>query len=371
LKRKQRALQEARDLLEKRVEERTSELATANVSLRDEIQQRSRIQSELESQKTELVAEIEERKRMEVEVERVHRQLLDVSRQAGQAEVASGVLHNVGNVLNSVNVCTTVVSDRLRQMQIANLAKAAELMQEHAGDLGRFLTADEKGRKLPLYLEKLAEHLGQEQNDLLDELKELAGNVDHIKEIVAMQQTYAKVSGLLEKVEVSELVENAIKMHSTAYLRHSVRIVREYEAVPAIIVDRHKVLQVLVNVFQNAKYACDEGGPADKQVIVRIKRRGPDRVAVEIADNGIGIAPEHLTRIFSHGFTTRKNGHGFGLHSGALAAKEMGGSFTAHSEGVGKGATFILDLPCSPPRQQPPEDSRGLVDPAWPEATPS
>jgi ligand-binding sensor domain-containing protein/signal transduction histidine kinase len=341
LRRKQLALQQARDLLETKVAERTASLVT-------EVQQRLKAQTELEGQKATLEKEIEERKRMEIEVERIHRQLLDASRQAGQAEVASSVLHNVGNVLNSVNVSTTVVSDRLRNLQISNLAKAAQLMKEHAADLGPFLCADDKGRKLPHYLEKLAQHLGREQNELLTELKDLADNVEHIKGIVAMQQSYAKVSGLTEKVAVSELVESALKMHSAAYLRHAVNVVREFQDVPPILADRHKVLQILINILQNAKYACAEGGQPDKTVRVRLQRRGQERVSIEIADNGIGIAPENLTRIFSHGFTTRKNGHGFGLHSAALAAREMGGSVTVQSQGLGRGATFTLELPVCP-----------------------
>jgi signal transduction histidine kinase len=172
--------------------------------------------------------------------------------------------------------------------------------------------------------------------------------VEHIKEIVAMQQNYAKISGAVEKVDLSDLVESAIKMHSAAYLRHSVRLVREYQDLPQIVVDRHKVLQILINIFQNAKYACDDGGKPDKIVTVRMQPRGSDRVLVEIADNGIGIAPDNLTRIFSHGFTTRKNGHGFGLHSAVLAARQMGGTLTVHSDGVGKGAAFTLELPLYP-----------------------
>jgi signal transduction histidine kinase len=262
--------------------------------------------------------------------------------------VASNVLHNVGNVLNSVNVSTTLLSERLRNLQVSNLERAAQLMEEHRGDLGRFLTTDEKGRKLPHYLGSLARHLGQEQGTLLSELKELADNVEHIKEIVAMQQSYATVSGVVEEVTVNELVENALKMHSAAYQRHGVKVVRQYQEVPPILVDRHKALQVLINILHNAKYACDEGGQAEKQVVLRIQSKGQDRIRIEIADNGIGIPPENLTRIFSHGFTTRKHGHGFGLHSAALAAKEMGGSVTGYSQGLGQGATFTIDLPLQP-----------------------
>ena len=169
-------------------------------------------------------------------------------------------------------------------------------------------------------------------------------NIEHIKEIVTMQQSYATVSGVHEIVNIRDLVEDSLRMNSGALDRHGVKLVRDFQEVPAINVDKHKVLQILVNFVRNAKYACDESGRKDKQVTVRIAR-DKDTVKISVVDNGVGITPENLTRIFAHGFTTRKDGHGFGLHSGALAAKEMGGSVSVHSDGPGLGATFTLELP--------------------------
>jgi len=349
LKNKEYALQKAHHQLETEVKKRTTELAETVTSLRYEVRQRVLVQSELEVQKTELEAEIEERKRMEMEVERIHRELLVASRQAGQAEVASSVLHNVGNVLNSVNVSTSLIRDHLGRLSGTDLEQAAQMIREHADDLGRFLTADEKGRHFPRYLSEVSQYLSHEQEYLLNEINGLAQNVEHINEIVAMQQNYASVSGVHEKVAVSEVVENGITMNLGAFSRHGIKVIREYEPVDYLTVDKHKLLQILVNILRNAKYACDESRSSGKQVTVRIKGAGSDRVCVEIADNGVGIPPENLTRIFSHGFTTRKHGHGFGLHSSALAAREMGGSLTVQSAGVGKGATFIVELPLSPP----------------------
>jgi ligand-binding sensor domain-containing protein/signal transduction histidine kinase len=349
LKNKEYALQKAHDQLETEVKKRTEELAGAVTSLRYEVRQRIVVQSELELQKTELVSEIEERKRMELEVERIHRELVAASRQAGQAEVASSVLHNVGNVLNSVNVSTSLIRDHLGRLSSSNLEQAAEMIREHADDLGRYLTTDEKGRHFPRYLSEVSQYLSNEQEYLLNEINGLAQNVEHINEIVAMQQNYASVSGVHEKVDVSEVVENGITMNMGAFSRHGIKVIREYEAVDYLTVDKHKLLQILVNILRNAKYACDESGSSEKKVTVRIKGVGKERVRVEIADNGVGIPPENLTRIFSHGFTTREHGHGFGLHSAALAAREMGGSLAVHSEGVGKGATFIMELPLNPP----------------------
>jgi signal transduction histidine kinase len=332
-------------MLRRKVEERTAEL-------KEEIEDHKRTEIQLEEKTALLEDEVEERKRLEVEKERIHKELLVTSRRAGMAEVATGVLHNVGNVLNSVNVSATLVAQKVQRSKAASVTKVAAMLNEHATDLATFLVQDEKGRKLPEYLTLLSENITHEQRQMQQELASLQRNIDHIKEIVAMQQNYARVSGVVEAAPVRELVEDALKMHAGAYQRHAVQLVREYGEVPPITTDKHKVLQILVNVLQNAKYACDESGRPNKQVTVRIVPAGTDGVRIEVADNGIGIPAENLTKIFQHGFTTRKTGHGFGLHSGANAANELGGSLTAQSHGIGAGALFILELPFRPPDTQ-------------------
>ena len=281
----------------------------------------------------------------EAKLESLHKQLVETSRHAGMAEVATSVLHNVGNVLNSVNVSASVVEERIKNSGAARLGKVLALLRENERDLAAFLTRDDKGKQLVTFLETLHEHLAAEKADLLEEIKALVRNIEHIKEIVLMQQTYAKVAGVTEVVTASELLDDAFRMHSMAYERHAIQVSREYADAPALSVDRHKAIQILVNLLQNAKYACEANQSHDRRVTLRTGVAGSGRVRMEVTDNGIGIPPENLTRIFSHGFTTRKGGHGYGLHSGALAAREMGGSLTVHSDGVGKGACFVLELP--------------------------
>jgi len=284
-------------------------------------------------------------KEAEAKLQEIHKELVVASRQAGMAEVAGSVLHNVGNVLNSVNVSASLLLDQLKRSKLPNLARAAGLVREHATDLAQFLTNDLRGRRLPAYLEQLAEHLAGEQAALLKELRSLGRNIEHLKEIVSMQQNYAKVLGVAETVQVTDLVEDALRMNAGALVRHDVRLFREYDPdLPNITVERHKVLQVLVNVIRNAKYACDDSGRADKRLTVKVTN-GTGKIRISVSDNGVGIPAENLTRIFNLGFTTRKHGHGFGLHSGALAAKELGGALLAHSDGPGQGATFTLELP--------------------------
>jgi len=289
--------------------------------------------------------DITERKRVAAELENMHKQLVDVSRQAGMAEVATNVLHNVGNVLNSVNVSTALVSEKIRESKVSNLAKVVALMRAHQNDLAAFLTQDPKGMQLCDYLDNLAQYLGKEQTGILQELESLNANVEHIKEIVTMQQSYARASGIVDKLPIVDLVEDALRMNNDALVRHEVQVVREYIATPSVPVDKHKVLQILVNLVRNAKYALDDSGRKDKRLTIRVATEGDGFVTISVIDNGVGIPPENLTRIFSYGFTTRKTGHGFGLHSGALAAKEMGGSLSVHSDGPGQGATFTLSLP--------------------------
>ncbi|MEK6677191.1 MAG: ATP-binding protein [Planctomycetota bacterium] len=291
-----------------------------------------------------------ERKRAEKEKEETQQQLVELSRRAGMAEVATNVLHNVGNVLNSVNVSATVVADKLRHSQVSDLVEVTELMQQRAGDLGTFITNDERGKLLPHFLFELGKHLVHEQDAVLQELESLTTNIGHIKDIVNTQQSYAKVSGVMEEVRLAELVDTALRLNSAAMERHKVRVVREYEKDALVLVDKHKVLQILVNLISNAKYAVESVDPDDRRMTVRIGMSvdRADVIQIVVIDNGEGIPRENLTRIFAHGFTTKKNGHGFGLHGSALSAKEMGGTLTAHSDGPDRGATFTLEIPLNP-----------------------
>ncbi len=292
-----------------------------------------------------ILLDITARKRSEAELERAHRELVDASRVSGMAEIATGVLHNVGNVLNSVCVATGVLMESIQKSKIPSVAKVSALLREHEHDLGNFMTSDNRGKQLPGYLETLTEHLSGEQEKLLKELTGLKKNVDHIKDIIALQQSYAHASGLVEVLSISSLIDDAIAMHADALSRHEVKIVREYDSIPPFKIDKHKTLQILVNLISNAKYACSDSDGDDKRTVIRLERHQENLVRIRVIDNGMGIKAENLDRIFEHGFTTKKDGHGFGLHSSAIAAVGMNGSLRVLSEGLGKGAEFVLEIP--------------------------
>ena len=283
---------------------------------------------------------------MEKEVDKIHKQLVDASRKAGMAEIATSVLHNVGNVLNSVNISTTVLEQNVIKSRVRKLTQLVRLLNDHAANLTEFLTQDSKGQKVLEYLTGLEEYLQEENTSQLQEIKELKKHMEHMVQIVAMQQDYAKTpSTICEMASLTEVVEEALRLHSASHARHEISVVKEFAQIPPFLLDRHKVLQILVNVLNNAKQACDQKTEGAKQIVVRVQASDPNKVKIEVADNGTGIAPENLQKIFNHGFTTRAQGHGFGLHSSANAAAEMHGSLTAQSEGVGKGALFTLTIP--------------------------
>lgn len=318
------ALQSAQDELEARVVERTRQLSEANAELSREVAERVKAEKQLAS---------------------AHQQLLDTARRAGMAEIASNVLHNVGNVLNGVNVSATLVADRLRRFRLDHVTRTAELITSHRDDLAEYLTQDPQGQQVPAFLDRTARHLAEEQTFMVHELEQLTGKVEHIKAIVQTQQNYAGVFGVIETVDIATIIDDAIKLNAASIDRHKVSISRDYETGILVSLDKQKLVQILVNIIKNAKDAVREKGVGERQVSVRVGIVDDNKLRIEIVDTGEGIPRENLTRIFSHGFTTKQDGHGFGLHSSANATKEMGGSLQAFSDGPGLGARFVVELP--------------------------
>jgi two-component system NtrC family sensor kinase len=284
----------------------------------------------------------------EADREKLQAQLLSASRAAGRAEVATGILHNVGNVLNSMNTSVAMINKTLTQSRVSNLGKALAMLEEHGGNLAEFLANDERGKVLPGYLNKLAAVLAEEQDTLRGEIESLGESLEHIGQVVRMQQSYAKDSTVYVPVRPEELMEDALRVNLASVGQHNVHIVREYAELSITLLDKHKVLQILINLISNAKNALKERTGDERRMTLKIEsvdREGQPLIRFQVVDTGTGIRPENITRIFSHGFTTRKDGHGFGLHSAANSAQEMGGSLSAFSAGVDCGATFTLELP--------------------------
>ena len=279
------------------------------------------------------------------ELSHLRQELVDTAREAGMAEIATDVLHNVGNVLNSVNVSVTMLSQTLKDSRVSYLEDIAQLFTDNRENLGEFLTNDEKGKRIPDFLTALAKQTSQEQSTNLDEIETVIECVEHIKEIVRMQQSYARVATVLESCNPNELMDDALRFADIQPEQRDIKLVRNFGDVSQIEVSKGKLLQALVNLIRNAKEAIDENPELNRTITLRTMQMDKDHVRLEVEDTGIGIEQSHLTKIFNHGFTTKKSGHGFGLHGSSLAVKEMGGELEVSSHGAGKGATFSIDLP--------------------------
>jgi amino acid transporter/nitrogen-specific signal transduction histidine kinase len=320
------ALRKAHEGLEARVGERTAELVKANTELQVEIVQRQEAQQALAE---------------------MNIQIGVVSRKAGMAEVANSVLHNVGNVLNSVNVSASLVAERLKETPVGDFPKVAGLLRLHANDLGAYLTSDPTGRQVPRFLEMLAEHWAAEHIELVDEVKRLQVSIQHIKDIVSRQQSLSGVSGLLEEVHLPKLIDEALAIRDDALQKSKVVVHREFEQMPFAMCDRVKLAQILVNLIANAEESLAQITDSERRLTLRTQINRAGNVEIQVIDNGLGIAPKFRERLFTHGFTTKKNGHGFGLHASALAVLEMGGTLRAEYNDAIRGATFIVELPLS------------------------
>jgi len=278
-------------------------------------------------------------------------QLQEASRHAGMAEVATGVLHSVGNVLNSLGVSAVLLQSRLRESRIGNVERAAKLIGEQGSRLGEFFESDPRGRELPGYLRQLGEHLAAENRALCDEAQAVVTHVEHIGKIVAAQQTYARHGGSVEELDVAELIEHALVMYFST--SEEVAVHREHRGVGRVMVDRHKLLQIMGNLLSNARHALRERAQGPRELTVRLRALPAGYFAIDVEDTGVGISAESMKRLFEFGFTTKKEGHGFGLHASANLAKEMGGELSARSEGVGRGACFTVRLPASAAEAEP------------------
>ncbi len=273
----------------------------------------------------------------------LNQELITSARLAGKAEVAVSVLHNVGNVLNSINVSVTLLEDKLvNSALLSGFIKINQQLKEHEKDFSQYVSNDPRGRQLPKYLTLFENTLTEERNSITQEIASLKNSVQHVKDVITTQQGLSSTSGTVECLSISAQIEAALSF--VGFDEHYI-IERHFEYDELLQLDKVKLMQILVNLVRNAKDALIESEQEKKLITATIKQAPGNMIQVVVIDNGIGIDPKNLILIFSFGFTTKKTGHGFGLQASALLAKEMGGSLKALSEGPGKGATFILTLP--------------------------
>ena len=292
-----------------------------------------------------VLMDITKRKIIEEQVYELNNKLLSTARFAGMSEVATSILHNVGNLLNSVNVSTVILKQNVAKDHYKKISAIKTMLDENISRLSDYLLNDPKGKLILPYLDALSKALYEEYEENIKEANTLENNINHINEIIAMQQSLSGLSNLTEKISIPDLICNAVK--SVILEKHQIDV--QIEIAPEIsdyVTDKSKLFQILTNLLTNAKDSVllhEVNGT--KEIVVSVNRTNDNYLNIKVSDNGIGIDKNNLDKIFSFGFTTKKTGHGFGLHCSAIYARDLGARLNAESDGAGKGAQFILELP--------------------------
>lgn len=296
---------------------------------------------------TGITIDITKRKTAEEEIAVLNNRLIDSARYAGMADIASSTLHNVGNILNSANVSVELIKEQAFLAIKKEVGDVCNLLQKNLSRLPEYIQTDPQGKFVPEYIIALLENVQKNYDVLLKEVDNIGKHLSHIKDIISTQNDISRASGLSEKIFLPEVMDAALDMASTSFDKYSIRIVKEYQEIGFVFMDKVKVMQILVNLLRNAKDSLlDNSENVDKTIICSVAEKiSEKKIIIKITDNGVGIAPKNLDKIFSLGFTTKPRGHGFGLHMSAVSAIEMGGNLGVESNGLGKGATFILTLP--------------------------
>lgn len=288
-------------------------------------------------------ARIESEERMA----QINQQLIDASHKSGMSEVMTGVLHNVGNILNSLQVSTRLVAGKLKEGRLGRLREAAEILKQHQPDLVGFLTENPQGQQFVDYLDVLSKKLLDDRDQLLQEMQSVTRNIDHIGHVIRSQQQDARVQLLSREEEPSALMDDACQILSGRTANYNIQIVRGFQPCPTIRSDRHKILQILVNLIKNAQEAVAEINQRPRVIRLAVSSPVPDLVQLVVKDNGVGMTRAQLEKVLTFGYTTKPDGHGFGLHSCMNTARQLGGEISVESPGPGLGSKFTLTLPAN------------------------
>lgn len=294
-----------------------------------------------------IAMDITKRKESEDQLHQLNLQLVASARKAGMAEIATGVLHNIGNILNSVNISAELIKRNIQELDIDTIINAIQLINEHLPLQKNYLTDDPKGKLIPAYFVESKKIIEVNSGIVNKEIARLNEKINHIKEIVSIQNTFSGVSKMIEEVSLSEIINAAVLVIEDSLKKNGIEIEKNYDSVFTMQTDKNKIMQILLNLLQNARDALIV---VDPQLIKKLSisskfKQNKNDIEIIITDTGIGISSENLIKIFSFGFTTKLKGHGFGLHSSALLAKELGGMLHVESKGLGHGSTFTLTLP--------------------------
>ena len=305
-------------------------------------------------EKVELLRELEE-KRIDLErtnlelrstnvrLRETQRQLIDAAHKAGMAEIATGVLHNIGNILNSITISVGVLHETVTETKLKGLKRANEMLKTVQEPIG----THPKGKQLIAYYERLETIREEDSHKLEAELKTLMEKIQMITDDISAQRGYATSEFLVEDVDIHELIEHSIKLKQSSLDAPQIRIVKDFEEVAPFAAVKIKLMHVITNLVKNSRESLQQMSftEDEKEIRIEVRELEGKELNIRISDNGRGIEAADLGKIFNYGFTTKPGGNGIGLHVAANAMTEMGGSIKAFSEGLDHGAEFVVSLP--------------------------
>lgn len=273
--------------------------------------------------------------------------LIETSRSAGVAEIATSILHNVGNVLNSINTSVALLSEHIKLSYVSQLPKLLDVIEDNKNNLDHYINHDERGKLVIPYFKKLIGQLTDEKIKNEEELETLNRNLTHVNQIIAMQQSASRPgSQILEPINIDDLIEEILLLYASRLRKAMINVERQFHQTPPLVSVKNKIQQILINLVKNAVDSLTISNQTLKRLIIKVElMEDKRRLLIRVSDNGSGISKEHLSKIFSFGFTTKQEGHGYGLHNCALLANELGGQLQVDSAGPGQGATFTLIIP--------------------------
>lgn len=316
-------------------------IAILHFSFKQKIEQKYQVELELDELNTTLEDKVVART---LELEDLNNKISDISRSAGMAEIVSGVLHNIGNILNSINISASIANDKINHSKSKNIARVSKLINDNRTCLCDFFENHEQGKLLPDYLALLSQEVTDDNKEIKHELDYLISNIDHIKAIIKSQQDYAGGYGIIEKINIVNLIDDALKIQNQDFNKNHINVIKNHTGITSISTNKHKLLQIIVNFISNAKHALMDSSNSEKNISITTENN-ESTLTISIADTGIGITEADMKHLFEYGFTRKIKGHGFGLHHSAIVANELKGEIKVFSDGPEKGAEFKLTIP--------------------------
>ena len=286
--------------------------------------------------------DISQQRSLEDENQKLQCQVTEAAKHAASVAMTHSALENVADALTTANVMTGLVLNRVKSFAPTRIEQAGALIEQHVDDLAAFVRHDEQGRHLPAYLKSLASRISRENNLLKEEIGRLQTGIVAARDLVERQKDHTRLAQFLEPVQLNDILRDALL---AVPMGDDVQVVEAMDnALPKVHADRRKLMQVMVNLLSNARHALRVSGKTALTLQVRTFLHD-DKVVLEIADNGCGIPPERIRRVFRRGNSAWAEGRGYGLYCSQQAAEEMGGELAAQSEGESSGATFRFALP--------------------------